>query len=251
MEQTLRHWCMQDGAGQPDGFVLAGEPELAAAMREALTGAASAETVLASDLKGLTGADLDDDPAAYATCAGALMALHNRSTGGSAASPALRRRQTRTGAGRWWSRVALAALDILLLVGLVAASFGVRSARLRTVRSELSEARGALEGFDVLEEEVQILEAEARVYRSTPETLRAVVEALPNGVTLTDLDVGSDNRVTVQGTTPSVEALSKAASKLETTGMFDELELERVSSGQGGMSFTIRCVATGGEVSGP
>jgi len=253
LEQTLRHWCMQDGAENPEKLLLAGEPQLAAAVEQVLTEgvAASAETLAASDLKGLSQADLDDEPAAYAACAGALLALHSRANGGPAAAPPLRRRQVRTGSGRRRRLLALALLDVVLLIGLVAAAFAVRSARLKTVKIQLAKAQAALEDFDVLEEEVQILEAEAEVHRSTLDVLRAVVEALPGGVTITNLEVDPDNRITLQGTTPSVEVLSKAASDLEATGMFDELALERVSSGQKGMEFKIRCVVLGGEVSGP
>lgn len=243
VEQTLRHWAAGAAGRKAQRLLVAGREEMAERLCADLSDRLDLEPERPSppgDMEMEAGA-LGDGFGAYAVCVGAVLAAHLRERGVQAAGPALRSSADGRQGRRLRRLVALGALNVVLVVALIAAAFALRRARLQAVRAEAERARAALQDYDVLAEEVAILQAERKEHRSTLDIMYAITEALPEGVQLTDVQIAPRGEVAVQGTGPSVEALSEAAARLEESDRFEEASLERVSSGDRGMTFRMDC----------
>jgi len=243
VEQTLRHWAAGAARRKAQRLLVVGQEEMAERLCAELSDRLDLEPERPSppgDLETEAGA-LREDFGAYAVCIGAVLAAHMRERGGQAAGPALRSYADGRQGRKLRRLVALGALNIVLVVALIVAAFALRRARLRAVRAEAERARAALQDYDVLAEEVAILQAEGKEHRSTLDIVYAITEALPKAVQLTDVQIAPRGEIAVQGTGPSVEALSEAAARLEESDRFEEASLERVSSGERGMTFRMNC----------
>ena len=221
MAQSLRHYSLATHNGMPEKLILASGTDLA----ERISQAARLKVV----------------PAGRAVCAGALELTRRRSAGEPVRVPALRRRKTadrRTDARRTGT---LAALVLVLLVAAIAMGFGLRRARIEAVSAAIEAGRESTQDFQVLQEEVEIMQKEQDAYRSTLDILRSVVEAFPEQVKITDIEMDSRNRVTIRGKAPSVEMVSKAEAALAGSDMFASAQFRQAARGQGGLTFQVDC----------
>jgi len=179
----------------------------------------------------------------FAACIGALIAAHRRLCHKEVAAPPLRLARKHFRERIVCNRVALAAANVLLVLALIATSFGVRAARLRAATRAVKEVRPLLAGIEVLEEEIDILRFESRQERPAIDLLLALAEALPGGIVISDLTIDSRGKITIQGKAPSVEVASRAAAALSESELFSDAELSRTSKEKKEVVFRIVCVA--------
>ena len=92
-----------------------------------------------------------------------------------------------------------------------------------------------------LEEEVRILQAESKGHAPKLDLLLAVARALPKGIEVSELRIDRKGNVTIRGTTPSVEAVSKAVDALEDAEEFADPRFGRVEPAKSGKTFQINC----------
>ena len=140
------------------------------------------------------------------------------------------------------------AINVVLVIALVAAGFGVRLKKLDTATRAVRKAQTILQHAELLEEEVGILQRESEIQRPAVDVLLAVAEALPQGVLVGDLDIDSRGNVTLVGNAPSIEVASQAASALERTGKFADMRLGPYAQEKGKIVFRITCTVRSGRL---
>jgi hypothetical protein len=244
VEQTLDHCAYARHLGEVAALFVVGEPALAAALAGSLREASlpvrdvgawpglnvAAEAGAASDVLG-----------SHAACVGALAAEHERRCGRQSAGPLLRGGKPKEREQAAASLARLIALNVLLLVALIASAFAVRSARLRAVNEATERAKPLLAGLTPLEEEVRVLQSERELLTPKLDLLLAVARALPKRVEVSELRIDRKGHVAIHGTTPSVEAVSQAVAALGASEEFADPSIDRVEPTKRGMTFHIDC----------
>jgi cell division protein FtsL len=177
----------------------------------------------------------------YAACVGALAAEHARRCGREAAGPLIRGGKPARRARAASDFVRLAVLNVLLLAAFVVSAFAVRSARLHAVTVAMERARPLLAELAPLEEEVRILQAESELLAPKIDLMLAIARALPPGMEVAELRIDRKGHVVIRGTTPSVEAVSKAVAALEAGGELADPRFQRVEPAKQGKTFQIEC----------
>jgi len=245
IDQSLRHYAMSKGGCLPEKLLLVGEPDAVARIEGALgeRDVAVVETLPAPEWLRFTGrADVREVFRQFTSCVGALVAMDRRLRHREAAAPPLRLAARGPRRPQAYRRAGLVAVNVILAAALIASSFGVRQAKLRGATKAIAEARAFLQDVEVLQEEVAILKREKERSRSTLDIFLAVVEAVPKGVVVTDLNIDSKGNVTIVGRAPSIEVADRAVSALGASGTFAQPRLWRASREKEGLVFRITCV---------
>ena len=250
LDQTLHHYMFRTNAPAPDKLLMVGEPDKIARTSAAFEERTGLTVEIPRPPEWLrfagTAAEREKIFRCFTPCIGALITAHHRLRGEQSAAPPLRMFRPRLREPALYRRVGLAAMNVLLVIALIAAGFGVRSARLRAANRGVREAQSLRQGVELLEEEVEILRTESERQRPALDLLLALAEALPEGVTISELTIDSRDNVTIRGKAPSAEVALQAANALSTSRKFANAELKETKKGEKkeekGVMFRINCV---------
>jgi len=246
LDQSIQGYVFHAGGVSPDRVVLFGEggrsPDFAAALRTRLHVPVAPAflpqtvTILPPDVP--PESLVEGFPAGV----GALIATQCRLRAEQATAPAWRLRKRLLDKRGARVTIALAAASLLLFVGFIATTFAVRSAKLRAAERVIDETLPRLRNLEKLEEEIKILEKEARRSRSTLDLFLALAEVMPKGMSITTLRLDPDGRLHVTGKTPSYEtAVEKAITAMEASPMFTKPRFLGATKEKQGINFTITC----------
>ena len=225
LDQCIHHYALHTHSGEPKRLILVGEEAgtegLVTALAERLGMPVEAAT-LPENMHIASPEAVQGEPLGlFPTCVGALLAMHRRLRGEETAAPALRPRKPAFLETVRLKRGVLVAVNLLLLAALVVVLFGVRKAQIATARRIVKRGQPLLQDMDRLRSEVDILEYEQRLEQPIVDSLLSLAEVLPKGLKIATLTIDPRGRVTITGTSPSVEEASeKAISAMKDSKMF-------------------------------
>ena len=249
LRQTIQHYALTRKAVGPQELLLVGAPDSVEEVRDAFAETRGLSVRVTAFPEEVNAAELEvpeeEVAAEFGSCLGALIAAHRRLTGAETAAPGLRSRANRARKQFVSRRVALMGLSVILLVGTVWVAFAARKARLHAAEGALENSGSLLRRIEVLEEETDILQRENQRIPSTLDLLRAMSEALPKGIDVSDLTIESNGSVTLMGRAPSIEVASRGATALSDAKQFTGARLERTSTEKGKVTFRITCTVAG------
>ncbi len=247
LEQSIYDYLLRTGNGRPARLFVAGERLATEGLAETLAARMGipVDTASCPDSVRISGSA----PAAYdlverfPACMGALIAIHRRRRGEQTAAPALRRRGSTFGQIDWRSkRLVVIGANVLLAVLLVAALFGVRTARLGAAERIIDEGQSWVEYIEPLQSEVDILKSEAGRQRSLLDVLQALAEVLPSQVKVEKLSIDKKGTVTISGKTKTVEIIDeKAFSAIIASDMLANPKLLDATKEKNEFGFRLTC----------
>lgn len=178
----------------------------------------------------------------YAIPVGALLSLCRQRQGLRPAAPALRR-EGRQGAFQVRrSTLKLIAVNAALLAAFAASIFAVQSIRLSADERFVRESKPVLSQLEALQEEVDILRFEERQRATVLDILLALSEVLPPELKVETLNMDTQGKLSISGTTQSVEAVSDNVTEaLKKSTMFKNPQFKGATQGQQGFGFTLTC----------
>ena len=249
INQTLQHYALTRDVAGPQQVLLTGNGKNIEVVEQALADTAGLSVRAAALPDNMKIHDERAEPdkiaAEFGSCLGAFLAAHRRVTGGKVAAPSLRSRAAQPRKRMVSGRVALIGLTVLLIVGCVWAAFGARKARLRAAERAVENSGSLLRRIEVLEEETEILQRENQQKIMVLDSLRAMSEALPKGIDISDLTIDANGSVTLVGRAQSIEVASRGATALSDSKEFAGARLERTSTDKGKVTFRITCKVAG------
>lgn len=247
LEQSIYDYLLRTGNGRPARLLVAGERLAAEGLTETLAARLGIPVEAAScpEFVRISGSA----PAAnelierFSACMGAVIAVHHRRRGEQTAAPVLRRRGRAFGQVDLRSkRFALIGANVLLLVLLVAALFGVRAARLGAAERIIDEGQSWVEYLEPLQDEVDILQFEAGRQRSFLDALQALAEVLPSEVKVEKLTIDAKGNVIISGKTKTVEIIGgKAVTAIEASNMLANPKLLDATKEKDEYGFRLTC----------
>ena len=248
LDQSLCEYMMKTAGEMPRQVVIVGRALRVPGFVEALGAQMTVPVEAAVFPRGVRAegeaARRDDLLAEYPACLGAVLAAARRRRGEPAPAPAIHRGRPAFAEARARRRVALVAADVLLAAALIAALFAVQATRLRTANRIIEDAktRDFRQELDALDEEVRILQFEGRSRTSMLEVLKALAEVLPKGMAVSSLTIDDAGKVTIAGSTPSVEMASqKAVAAMEASAIFVNPRFRQITQEKDNITFSITC----------
>ena len=243
--QCFHHYALNNNTDKPARMLLVGQSardEDFIATLSARLGMPVAPATISEDMQ-LASPDTSESELLqkFPACVGALLASHRMRNGRCAAAPALRRRKLPFFTSTRFKAAIIAAVNLLLVAGLIAVLFSVRKARIAAADSLIKEGQPLFAMSESLPGNVKVLEFENRLPRPILDTLLALADIMPKGLKIASISIDPNHKVTISGIAPSVEETEKAIAAMKKSERFMNPKSLASTLQKDGRTFGITC----------